>query len=174
MYQDDLSAAAGSAATGVAGTAGAVAIVAVAAIFQGILGEDWQAEELVADVVGELLAGRNGAEAVRGNHDLDVCNYLKYNRHANGELELVVTDVFAGDADCADQTVDAEGNDGVIGDEQQHVALDGDHTTGDAFTAVAVCEEDVDGDIDVSTDSGEVGAIAQAVDGQVAQVALYG
>lgn len=101
-------------------------------------------------------------------------HHHKYDGNTDRDLELVISDVTAGYANCADQGIDGEGHDGVLGDEEQHVAANGYHTTGDAFVAVAVHEQDVDGDINVHADTGEVGTIAQAINRQVAQVALNG
>ena len=62
----------------------------------GGLGEQRQAEEFVADVLRELLAGRDLAEAVGGDQDVHLGEHLQHDGDADGDIEGAVADVGAG------------------------------------------------------------------------------
>lgn len=111
-------------ATGVAaGVARPVAQAHVVVVAQRSGREKRQTEKFVTDVLGELLAGRDGAEAIGGDENLHLSQNLEDDRHADRQLELVVPLVGAGYADGADHAFQAVGHDGFVGDGQQDVFI---------------------------------------------------
>ena len=85
--------------------------------------EEGQAEKFVADVLSELLAGRDGAEAIGGDKDLHLGQHLEDDRHADRQLELVIALIGTGHADGADHALQAIGHDGLVGDGQKDVFI---------------------------------------------------
>lgn len=85
--------------------------------------EEGQAEKFVADVLSELLAGRDGAEAVGGDEDLHLGQHLEDDRHADRQLELVIAFIGTGHADGADHALQAIGHDRLVGDGQKDVFI---------------------------------------------------
>ena len=85
--------------------------------------EEGQAEKFVADVLSELLAGRDGAEAIGGDKDLHLGQHLEDDRHADRQLELVIAFIGTGHADGADHALQAIGHDGLVGDGQKDVFI---------------------------------------------------
>ena len=134
----------------------------------GRLREQRQREELVAYVFCEFLAGRDGAEAVGGHHQLDLGQNLQDDRHADGDAELAVAQIFARYADGADHALQREGHDGFVRNGQKNVLVDGHAGAAHPFLAVLIDEEHVDGNADLTAYPGELGPVAQAVDGEIA------
>ena len=85
--------------------------------------EEGQAEKFITDVLSELLAGRDGAEAIGGDKDLHLGQHLEDDRHADRQLELVIAFIGTGHADGADHALQAIGHDGLVGDGQKDVFI---------------------------------------------------
>lgn len=155
---------------------GAVVVAAAAAVGgagaiaggAGLLREQRQREELVADVLRKLLAGRNLAESVRGHHQLHLGQNLQYNGHTNGNFKAAVTHVSSGHANRAHQAFQCKGNDGLIRNGQQHVLGHRYRGMAHPFLAAGVHEQHVDGDIHRTLDPGELRPVAEPVNAQVA------
>ena len=113
----------GMAAGIAARVARAVAQAHVVVVAQRGRREEGQAEKFVADVLSELLAGRDGAEAIGGDKDLHLGQHLEDDRHADRQLELVIAFIGTGHADGADHALQAIGHDGLVGDGQKDVFI---------------------------------------------------
>lgn len=74
---------------GVVGAAGAVDGVGVGAGLERILREDRETKELIADVFCKFFTRRDGAEPIRGNHNLHLGDDLKYD-DAQTEVEVLL------------------------------------------------------------------------------------
>lgn len=85
--------------------------------------EEGQREKFVTYVLSELLAGRDGAEAIGGDKDLHLGQHLEDDRHADRQLELVIAFIGTGHADGADHALQAIGHDGLVGDGQKDVFI---------------------------------------------------
>lgn len=85
--------------------------------------EEGQREKFVTYVLSELLAGRDGAEAVGGDEDLHLGQHLEDDRHADRQLELVIALIGTGHADGADHALQAIGHDRLVGDGQKDVFI---------------------------------------------------
>lgn len=142
------------------------------AVADGLRREERQGEELIADAFRELLGGRNRAVAVAGNQDFGFREHLQNRRDADGHLELVVAQIRPADANRADHAFQRIRHNGLVGNAQQHIAVDADGRLADVLHAAAIHEQDVNRDVDRCAHTGEAGAIAQAINGQVADVAL--
>ena len=164
-----------------AAAAAAAAIIAAAAARVGRIigcrilaqierGEQRQGEEFVADVVGKLLAGRNGTEAVAGNQDFHPRQHLEDDGHADGQAEHIVAAVGTGYADGAGHALQRIGHDGIVGHAEQHILVYAHNALADVFHAAGVGKQDIDGDIDITAHTGEAGTIAQALDRQIGDI----
>ncbi len=140
----------------------------------GGLREQRQGEELVAYVFGELLARRDGAEAVGGNHQLYLGENLEYYGDADGDAEAAVAKVSARYADGADQTFEGKGNDRFIGNGEQYVLVDVHVCASHPFLTVLIDEQHIDGDAYPTAHARKLRAVAQTVDGEVADGAAGG
>ncbi len=143
-----------------------------AAVADGLRREERQGKELVADAFRELLSGRNRAVAVAGNQDFGFREYLQNRRDADGHLELVVAQIRPADANRADHAFQRIRHNGLVGNAQQHIAVDADGRLADVLHAAAIHKQDVNRDVDRYAYTGEAGAVAQAINGQVADGAL--
>ena len=85
--------------------------------------EEGQREKFVTYVLSELLAGRDGAEAIGGDKDLHLGQHLEDDRHADRQLELVIAFIGTGHADGADHALQAIGHDRLVGDGQKDVFI---------------------------------------------------
>ena len=156
-------------AAGAADAAGADGVLVAQRLW-----EERKAEELVADGIGKFLARRHLAKAVAGHEDLHLCQHLEDDGDADLKLKDVIADICTGYADGGDHRLDRVGHDGLIRDGKQHVAVDGHHAAADVFPAGCVGKEDVNRYVDLSAHAGEAGAVAQALDGEVADDAFGG
>ena len=136
--------------------------------------EQRQTEELVAHILRKFFAGRHGAEAIRGNQDLHLRQHLENHGDADRQLELVIALIGARYADGADHAFQRIRHDGLIGDGEQHILIDRDHTLADVLHAAAVHEQNVNGHVNLAADPGEAGTVAQTFYRQVADGTFRG
>lgn len=136
--------------------------------------EQRQTEELVAHILRKFFAGRHGAEAIRGDQDLHLRQHLENHGDADRQLELVIALIGARYADGADHAFQRIRHDGLIGDGEQHILIDRDHTLADVLHAAAVHEQNVNGHVDLAADPGEAGTVAQTFYRQVADGTFRG
>ena len=131
-------------------------------------------EEFIADIVRELLARRDGAEAVGGHEDLDLGQHLEDDGDAHRQAEDVVAAVGAGHADGADHRLERVGHNGLVGNGQQDVLVHRHHAASDVLATIRVRKQDVDWHVDLAAHAREAGPVAQAVDRQIPDGALGG